>query len=202
MKMNFYLKIIVVCCIIVFSYACRKSDPTVFTQSDLPSLKVGNWWRYRLEDSTANTIDTLKLVVGSSTMSGSTLLYTCYIERAGVTIDSAHILLSDTSFEFNSSRLNSYMFQLPAKVNSKWNLDPTSLVDNYVEVLAYKRNYTVSSHTYGVFDLYRIQSFSDAFMEESFQISAGIGLVHANVALDNWTGFHRKKQYLIDYSLH
>ncbi|MBS1593741.1 MAG: hypothetical protein JST90_05420 [Bacteroidetes bacterium] len=186
--------------------SCKKaiSSSDTFTKADLPSVRAGSTWRYKVTDSVNNTIDTVTLTAVSSTTSGSTVIWSCHILRGAALIDTTTYSVSDSLVYFRGSRwLAGYVFRIPNQPDDQATVQDTtiSMLPQDVSVLSHQPHFTVLNSTFDVQAFLEIQDIADAYLHQNFEIGRGIGMVHLQYQFSSWSPFQRKGVELIDYHL-
>ena len=204
----YHLSIIAVCLAMVFTTACKKTalqqqqQHAVFQRSDFPTLKTGDWWRYRDSDAVNHTTDTIILSVVSATTHGGTQVWFCNILKGNTVIDTAYISLSDTMMIYTEQKpslffLSTYTLKFPFDSSGIWASN-----DGFaIEVTGYIKDFNVLGHNYDAFNVLKTYEVFNSIHGGGFQISKGIGIVEESYSSHYPDVYKRNDALLIDYHL-
>ena len=205
----YHLSIIALCLAMVFTTACKKTAPqqqqqqhAVFQRSDFPTLKAGDWWRYRDSDAVNHTTDTIILSVVSATTHGGTQVWFCNIQKGNNIIDTAYISLSDTMMIYTEQKpslffLSTYTLKFPLDSGGVW----ASSDAHVMAVTGFINGFNVLGHNYDAFNVLKTYEVFNSIHGGGFQISKGIGIVEESYSSHYPDVYKNNGAQLIDYQL-
>lgn len=191
----------------LFIVGCKpEKDPIIvnqFTKDDFP-IAVGNWWKYKHTDFLSNTTDTILLrVISLQTNTTSSKEYTCIVEEFGQVVDTAKLILGDSTIAYNSynpnySYFGDFFMTAPFKVDSKW---ANSIYNDSTTVISYSEGVKYNGVPYNVFFLKRTVSSINYHVVQTISVAKGIGIIEHVFNYREMVPIQSQNLQLIDYHL-
>lgn len=156
-----------------------------FTMNHFP-MKVGNWWKYQIIDSSGAKpkTDTATLKVVELKIINSSKEYKCYWEINGIYIDSSLVIFKDSTISFmklspvDYSYIGEFEFKLPFKKGDTW----TSGNNSEDTVLTNDTNTVILGRAYNSFNIKMLLYISlHNATYYSMNVANGIGIIYAKI---------------------
>ncbi len=201
-------KLIGIILLISMFSSCSKDNTTAdnsFNKENYP-IKVGNWWKYRMDDVYYGT-DTLTLKVLSSYNKSDTIFYLCDIFNSkGILIDTGKYTLTNNYIEYrgrnsSNSYLNNFNFKFPFKPKDFW-FGPYRYADT-IKVIGYADSAKFFYRTYRpIYTAKRIYEEIGSYLIQDFILSPNVGLVNMSYVLGFAGGIDKQRSFaLLEYNV-
>ncbi|MFN0216859.1 MAG: hypothetical protein ACKVT2_21595 [Saprospiraceae bacterium] len=192
--------------VLLFVLGCKKSDDgsILFNQDQFP-LKVGNWWRYRVNDLYTQSTDTLTITIVSETISGSTTEYRCALKQKGIEVDSGYFKTTNNSLEYNGlnsfySYFGNFILQTPFNIGDKWK---GIYLNDSLGATARIASFDVLGKTYEpVYTLERSGFLPGFRITQDLFLTPNVGVIYQSLDIFESSGSGQKQVFqLIDYEV-
>jgi hypothetical protein len=199
---NILIYLVILCTGSLLGCKRDKVELIPFDKMSYP-LNVDNWWSYKVTNLKTAKIDTLFLKIVSKSVNNNIAIYKCDLKQNERVIDSAQIMLSESELSYNGldpnySFFGDFKLKLPFNKGNTWNGDSSLDVINVVSISA---DYIVLNKKYNIYDIKRSFEGFGYRINQTIQVSKGIGIVSQYIDLFDGGSVEKKQFELIDYKL-
>ena len=186
-------KIIFLFLAILIISSCNKKEESIsslpqsptFTSESFP-LKIGNWWKYQVINSSTGFIDTMLItIIDSNEIKNYSLLKVHWINYKFN--DTSNYRFNKSAFWFDISDYN-YLFHIylhfPFTLNSTWLDSLRPIIRTPYIVNDYIENFEILGNNYNVFKIEMNYIIPNEKMNLTFYLAAGIGIVQEDILGD------------------
>ena len=169
---------------LMFVYSCKHARlvDAEFINTPFP-LKVGNWWRYRVTDTTVSTtrLDTLTFSIVSVSKSGDTSNYIGELKISGAVVGSGLYSISTNQLQYKQLYSNyvnfiPFIIKPPFKEGELWT-EPYPFGTYYPEGKLESYNVLGKSYSPVYFLRHKIQALN-YYHEENLFITPEVGIIN------------------------
>jgi hypothetical protein len=184
----------------IYFIACDKNENVnLFTKDDF-SIKVGNWWKYQLNDYVSNKTDTIIIKITSLEVKDGENTYNCIYSILDKIVDSSYIKFSNNEILFNGTADNYYFGNIKTTLPFKPG-DVSIYLRDSIKVISYNPGYKLLDKYYDAYTIERhAYGIDDGFIQTTL-ISKNIGIVKNTYLMFGRFPRVNKTFVLIDYKI-